>query len=144
MSVHQQIIDHLRIAVAADANPLRIHLDGFDDTEVSHKLFQSFRKRGDDPIGMRLKWLGLQLLSCYFRPYDIPIPEDYVLGSKDLLWLDRRAKMPYYIGRGEESKDSKGGKDTSPIRLVVFDAKLGVYLKLADGMISTLRDMELG
>ena len=100
-----------------------------------HKLFHSFRNGELLPRGMRLKWLGLTILSCYFRPYDIKMPEDYVLGSLDLLWLDRRANMPYYIGRGED-KDA-------PVRLVVFEPKLGVALKLADGMVSTLREADI-
>lgn len=134
MSFHRQIVTHLREAVAKDQNPLGDHLKDCTDEQVMHKLFHSFRGRDVEPKGMRLKWLGLELLSCYFRPYDITMPEDYRLGSQDLLWLDRRAKMPYYIGRGEDGKGD--------VRLVVFEPKLGVALKLADGMISILREAE--
>lgn len=133
MSQHDEIVRFLRESVTKDNNDLRKHLDGFTDQQVFHKLFHSYRGSGG-PKGLRLTWLGFQLLSSYTQSFEVPMPDDYRLGSRDLLYLDARAKLPYYIGRGE---DENGGT-----RFVVFEAKLGIMLKLADGMISNLRDME--
>jgi hypothetical protein len=133
MSPHARIVDHLREAVAKDNNTLGKHLVGFTNDQVFHKLFHSFRGK-DAPKGLRLSWLGLKLLSAYFQSYDVPVPEDYRLGFRDLLYLDARAKMPYYIGRGED--------ENGAVKLIVFEAKLAIILKLADGMVSTLREME--
>jgi hypothetical protein len=134
MSQHTQIVQFLRDSVAKDQNDLGKHLRGFTDEQVFHKLFMSFRGKSDESKGLRLTWLGYRLLSTYTQSFEVSMPEAYRLGSRDLLYLDARAKMPYYIGRGE---DEDGGT-----RLIVFEAKLGIMLKLADGMISNLREME--
>jgi hypothetical protein len=134
MSVHAKLLALLREKLAADKHPLNKHVDGFSDQQVYHKLFHSFRGTSDTPKGLRLTWLGLTLLSLYFRGYPLTVPKDYTLGTLDLLYLDNRAKMPYYIGHGE-------GEEGETI-FVVFEAKLGILIKLADGMISNLRDME--
>jgi hypothetical protein len=134
MSRHARIVSFLRDSVAKDGNKLGKHLMGFTDKQVFHKIFHSFRGSDDEPKGLRLTWLGHQLLGSYFKGYEVMMPDGYKLGYSDLLYLDGRAKMPYYIGRGE---DEDGGTI-----LVVYDPKLGIMLKLADGMISNLRDME--
>ena len=134
MSTHERLVRFLRDSVAEDSNPLGKHLIGFTDAQVYHKLFHSYRGKSGPPKGLRLSWLGLEMLSAYIQSFDIEVPEGYRIGPRDLLWLDARAKMPYYIGYGER-------EDGRP-RLVVFEAKLGITLKLADGMISNLRDME--
>jgi hypothetical protein len=134
MSAHARIVSHLRDVVARDGHKLAKHLTGFTDEQVYHKLFQNYRGKKAAPRGLRLTWLGFQLLSSYFRPYEVPIPDDYKLGTLDLLYLDHRAQMPYYIARGEE--------DNAATTLYVFEAKLAIILKLADCMVSNLRDME--
>ena len=134
MNAHERIVRFLRESVAKDSSPLAQHLDGYSDEQVYHKIFYSYRGKGGPPKGLRLSWLGLEMLSTYTQSFDIEVPEGYKIGSHDLLWLDGKAKMPYYIGYGER-------EDGRP-RLVVFEAKLGITLKLADGMISNLRDME--
>jgi len=131
-SQHTKIVQFLRDSVAKDKHDLERHLIG-EDEKVFHKIFQSYRGN-NTPKGLMLTWVGYRLLSTYIKSYEIMLPDECRLGSRDLLYLDDRAKMPYYISRGE---DESGGT-----RLVVFEAKLGIMLKLADGMISNLRDME--
>jgi hypothetical protein len=134
MSVHLKLVNSLRDSVLKDSNDLGKHIVGVSDEQACHKVFHSYRSRGDNPKGLRLTWLGLQLLATYFRSYEVKVPEDYRLGTLDLLYLDNRAQMPYYIGYGET--------DEGTVKLVVFEAKLAIVLKLADGMVSNLRDME--
>lgn len=135
MSPHARIVSHLREQLTKDGHDMRKHLDGFTDEQVFHKIFHSYRGKGEIlKKGMRLSWLGYTLVGLYFKAYEVTMPENYRLGLRDLLYLDSRSKMPYYIGRGE---DEDGGTI-----LAVFEAKLGIMLKLADGMISNLREME--
>lgn len=61
------------------------------------------------------------------------MPEDYRLGSRDLLYLDAKASMPYYIGRGEE--------EDGPVQLYVFESRLAILLRLTGGMVSGLRNI---
>ncbi len=134
MTPHGQILKLLRDSVAKDPREFQKYLVGIEDEKVLHKIFHSYRGKDAPPKGMRLSSLGYRMLGTYVKSYEINMPEGYRLGSRDLLYLDARAKMPYYIGRGED-------EDGSTI-LVVFEAQLGILLKLADGMISNLRDME--
>lgn len=134
MSAHARIVAHLREHLVKDGHELRKHLVGFTDDQVYHKIFQSYRGKNEAPKGLRLTWLGYTLTGLYFKSYEVIMPENYRIGLRDLLYLDSRAKMPYYIGHGED-------KDGGTI-LAVFEAKLGIMLKLADGMISNLREME--
>jgi len=110
------------------------YLGGMSNEQICHLIFHSFRGGQDKPKGMRLTWLGYNILKDYFRPYDIDVPADYLVTSRDLIYLDRRAKMPYYVGKGPDGKGA--------YTLVVFEPSLGILLKLADGMISNLRNME--
>lgn len=134
MTVHANVLRMLRECVEKDdPHDFKKYLVEPDE-KVLHKLFHSYRGKDDRPKGLRLSALGFRILSSYVKSYEIKMPEGYRLGSRDLLYMDARAKMPYYIGRGE---DEDGGTI-----LVVFEAQLGIMLKLADGMISNLRDME--
>ena len=132
-SIHYKIVQYLREKLAKDNHKLANRIVGFTDEQCYHKLFYSFRGR-EAPEGLRLTYLGHEILRCYFESYEVPMPENYCLGFLDLLYLDNRANMPYYI--------EHDGPGFETLKLVVFEAKLAILLKLADGMISNLRDME--
>ena len=129
--IHGRLIRSLREALASD---LASAVHGMTDEQLLRAVFHSLRGKPSDPKGLRLSPAGYALVSRVFRPYPILMPDDYVVGLEDLLWLDSRAKMPYYVGRA----DGIDGKD----QLIVFEARFGIMLKLADGMISTLREIE--
>ena len=133
MSIHHKIVSTLRERLADDNSEMHTHFVGFSDEQLFHKIFHNYRGT-DMPKGLRLTWLGYSMIKTYFKEHPVDVPEGYRLGFLDLLYLDNRAKMPYYIGRGEN--------DDGGTMLVVFESKLGILLKLADGMISNLRDME--
>jgi hypothetical protein len=132
-SIHTKTLRHLQDAMGKDSNELGKHIIGVTDDQAFYKLFHSFRGKNEHK-GLRLTWLGYEIIRTYFRAFEIPVPSDYRMGTLDLLYLDNRARMPYYIGRGE-------GED-GLTKFVVFEAKLAVVLKLADGMVRTLREME--
>jgi hypothetical protein len=78
--------------------------------------------------GLRLTRFGLQVMRCYFKGYEIKVPEDEELQPMHLIFLDGRAKLPYYCEKGE---------------IVVYDHMLGVKLRLVDGRLSTLMEIEI-
>lgn len=133
MSIHRRIVAHLREAVAKPGAPCVEYFTDRTDEQVMHVMFFSFRG-GGEPKGLRLSPIGMEILTKFFRPFEITIPEGYKIGSADMLWLDAKAEWPYYIGFGVDH----GGAHN----LVVFDHKLGIKLKLADGAISNLREIE--
>lgn len=133
MSLHAKIVAHLRTQVEKDGSPFKEYFTDFTDAQVMRVIFFSFRGK-ETPQGMRLSPTGIRIMESYFKPYEITMPDGYHIGSADMLYLDAKAQWPYYIGFGVDD----GGKE----RLVVFDHKLGIKLKLADGAISNLREIE--
>ncbi len=77
---------------------------------------------------MRLTHFGLQVMRAYFKGYEIKVPDDEHMQPVHLIFLDGRAKMPYYCGNGE---------------IVVYDYVLGTKLRLVDGRLSTLMEIEM-
>lgn len=75
-----------------------------------------------------LSSFGLRLMMVYFKSYEIEIPGEGPLGPRELLYLDRRAKLPYYIHQNGN--------------LTMFDADLSIKLKLSDGDIATLAESD--
>jgi hypothetical protein len=133
VNAHLKIVNHLREAVAEDGNPLATeYFDNVSDDKVLRTIFFNYRG-SETPKGMRLTQIGLTILKTYFQSYEVLTPKEYNMGSLDLLYLDHCAKLPYFIGKDENDDGKK--------KLVVFEAKFGIMLKLADGMVATLREM---
>lgn len=78
--------------------------------------------------GLRLTQFGLQVMRCYFQGYEIKVPDDEDMQPVHLIFLDGKAKMPYYCGKGE---------------IVVYDYVLGTKLRLVDGRLSILMQIEM-
>lgn len=123
--VHAKLISLLRDATSKDENRV---LDGKTDEQVIRMMFGNFRGRDQSARGLRLTNFGLQIMRTYFQAYDIRRPEGRKLQSLELIYLDKRAKLPYFI---REDGD-----------LVMFDPELGIKLKLADGDIGLLIEMD--
>lgn len=94
------------------------------DEQIICQMFSNYR----NTRGLRLTRFGLQVMRHYFKGYDIKVPDDEEIQPMHLIFLDGRAKMPYYCGSGE---------------IVVFDYLLGVKLRLVDGRLSTLMEIEI-
>ena len=102
-------------------------LAAFSDEQLVRHMFSSFRGGSKDTRGMRLTNFGLQLMKRYFRGYEIAMPADETLQAAHMIYLDRNATMPYYC-----SSDG----------FVLYEDQLGIKLKLADGRVATLLDIE--
>lgn len=129
-TVHVALISYIRDAIDKEiVNPLTKLLSGKTDDQIIRMMFANFRGRAGSARGLRLTNFGVQLMQSYFRAYDIsPPPEPHALGSAELLYLDRKAKLPYHVA------------DTG--QMIVFDPELGIKLKLADGDVRTLIEMD--
>jgi hypothetical protein len=127
--LHAAVVRMIRERVAADGNPLGATFAEMTDTEIVRVLFASYREGGADGggRGLRLTAYGLQIMKCYFHAYEVRLPEGHRIKAPHLLYLDRRASLPYHY---------------SAECLVVFESKLGIKLKLADGDIATLIEMD--
>ncbi len=123
--IHAKLISLLRESTSKDASGV---LEGKNDEQIVRMIFGNFRGRDQSARGMRLTNFGLQIMKTYFQAYDIKRPEGRKIASLELLYLDRKAKLPYFV---KEDGD-----------IIMFDPELGIKLKLADGDIGTLIEMD--
>jgi hypothetical protein len=77
--------------------------------------------------GFRLNSFGLEVMKTYFEHLEVKMPEGEKLLPSHLLYLDKTATQPYYC-------DGSG--------FVFFDSRMGIKLKLADGKIKILLEIE--
>ena len=75
---------------------------------------------------MRLTKHGFEILRHYFRSYATAVPDDEIILPVHLVFLDE-ITLPFYLDEH---------------RIVVFDAELGVKLRLLDGRLSKLVSIE--
>lgn len=123
---HRALITYVRDAAAAQSNALATKIAGLPDDQFVRMMFSNYRGR-EESRGLRLTNFGLQVMARFFRSYEIAMPEGHQLRSPEILYLDGRAKLPYYV---------------TDAKLVVFEGELGMKLKLADGDINTLIEIE--
>ena len=75
---------------------------------------------------MRLTPLGLILMQSVFDSCDAEMRHGKFLTARHLLYLDRNAVLPYYC---------------TSTRIVVFDLRFGVKLRLTDGDLDTVIEL---
>ncbi len=85
-----------------------------------------------NPHTFQLTIKGLNILSEFFEPFSVPLPDEHQLTSKKLIILDRETKAPYYY-----SKNHRLYQQSTTLlgMLVLFEQDLAVLLKLCDGDI---------
>ncbi len=127
-SVHRFLVSYIRKAITEDRSPLMRLISDQTDEQIAHKMFKNMRGRGSKAKGLLLSPMGLRLMENYFQAYDVQRPENTEMSPRDLLYLDRKAKLPYYIRQDGN--------------LTMFDPDLGIKLKLADGVIATLMESD--
>ncbi len=98
------------------------------DEQIVRMMFVNYRPRAKSR-GLRLTNFGLQFMRGMFQAIEVPMPEGHTVQARELLYLDKRATMPYHV---------------SDTRIVVFEMDLGIMLRLADGDIATLIEIEGG
>lgn len=126
--VHSAVLRHIRDASSKEEGKIASTLTSLTDEQIVRMMFSSYRGRDGASRGMRLTNIGLEIMKSYFTFFEIKMPENHMVQSGELIYLDRRATLPYFF-----SND----------RIVVFETELGIKLKLADGDIPTLIEMEV-
>ncbi len=102
-------------------------LHGKTDEQIVRMMFSNFRGRDSQSRGLRLTNFGMQVMITYFQAYEIE--RDGKPSAMELVYLDNKARLPYHV-------DPEG-------KMVMFDPELGIKLKLADGDITTLMEMDV-
>ncbi len=117
-SSHAVIIAYIRSHAKAD---FAEQLNAWSDEQMLRQMFSNYR----DGHGLRLTKIGQHLMTANFQSYRFLLDES--LTPPQLLFLDARAKMPYYCNDNE---------------IVIFDPKFAVRLRLVDGNIGTLMEID--
>ena len=122
-SVHKFVIDYIRKQSLEDQGELGSKFAEWSDERMVRTMFSNFR----DQRGLRLTKYGLEIMKLYFRGCEVAIPEGASPHAKEIIYLDENAKLPYYCAMGS---------------YVFYDLVFGVKVKLADGRIRTLIEIE--
>lgn len=126
--VHSSLLSYIRETLAAEDNPvLTKMIDGKTDEQIVRMMFFNVRGRDSRMKGLRLTNFGVTVMKSYFQAYEIE-RDGKKLGPMELVYLDKKARLPYWI-------DDVGN-------VVMFDPELGIKLKLADGDVTVLMEMD--
>jgi len=124
--IHATLILYLREQTTKDGGELAAKFASLSDETIVRMMFSNYRGR-EDSRGLRLTKFGLQVMKRYFKGCEIDMPSGEKLQALHLLYLDSKCTMPYYCGDDG---------------FVLYDQQLGIKLKLADGRINTLIEIE--
>jgi len=126
--VHVSLVNYIRGTSPPEGSAIYKIIDGKTDDQIVRLMFQNYRGKDKAARGLRLTNFGVQVMQTYFQAYEITAPEGRIPGAHELVYLDRTAKLPYHIGTNGN--------------MMMFDPELGIKLKLADGDIRTLIEMD--
>ncbi len=98
------------------------NLDNLCDEKFIHLLFLNFRGQEETAKGLRLTYLGLELMQKCFEHFEIK-RNDIFPTYRELIYLDTTSKLPYFISKN---------------KIVVFEKDLAVYLMMTDGILTNL------
>lgn len=119
--IHKSIVSHIR-ETSKDDNDF-ISLIELTDEQIIRRMFSNYRGER----GMRLTQFGLETMRQFFKGYEIKVPENEKIRPVHLIFLDKIAKMPYHCGDKE---------------MIIYDSILAVRLRLVDGRLSILMEIE--
>lgn len=124
--IHCFVLKHVRAAYETQTGIIAKKLSALSDDHLIRMMFASYRGKSDAK-GLRLTNFGMQVLRSVFMCYEIKLPEGHKLKAPEILYLDHRATLPYFV---------------SDEKIVVFETELGMKIKLADGDIFVLIEIE--
>jgi hypothetical protein len=125
MNQHQKIAEALITQATVTQSPLVSLLEGKDPQQACYVIFASYRGAANQSKGFRLSDEGLQLMKAFFKCYDVELAPGYRGKLSHLLYMDRVARMPYWMNDKYCS---------------LFDSELAMMLRLAEGRIQDLID----
>lgn len=124
--IHRFVLNHVRASYETQTGLIAKKLSALSDDHLIRMMFASYRGK-NDAKGLRLTNFGMQVLRSVFMCYEIKLPDEHTLKAPEILYLDHRATLPYFV---------------SNEKIVVFETELGMKIKLADGDINTLIEIE--
>ena len=118
--LHAVILAHVRARLVA--TPMQATVADWTDDQLVRRMFCNYR----DGRGMRLTALGHQLLQYCFEHHSFPYNGEPI-SPTELMFLDARVKLPFFRSERE---------------LALYDTMFAVRLRLVDGNIRTLMEID--
>jgi hypothetical protein len=125
VTIHRSVVAVIRDGIV-DATLRKSDKDlvqTMSDAQLIMVMFANVRGAGDDLKGTRLSPLGLRLMQAFFRSYDVNIQEARQHSGREILYLERLAVFPYFLGAN---------------KIVVFEDDLAISLTMLDGDLGAL------
>jgi hypothetical protein len=119
--IHDAILAHVRARLATSSFAKKIA--AWSDEQMLRRTFSNYR----GAQGLRLTHFGQQIMQYCFQCYEFENTTGEVLPAH-LLFLECQAKMPYFWDRK---------------KLVIYDKKFAVYLRLVGGDFATLIEINI-
>lgn len=120
MNIQERICEILIKQATEQGHPLLSLLSGKNAQDACFIVFASYRGAGK---GMRLTDEGLQLMKTFFKTHDVKLVGGYSEKLQHLLYLDRTARMPYWLNNHS---------------ITLMDAEFAMMLRLVEGNIQSL------
>lgn len=133
--VHNDILELLKDLSNTDNDPTKELFDSIDIRKLKSIFFMNYRSNGKREAGLRLTNQGKTIMEGFFECWEIPIDNEFDIGNREIMILDRHCKLPYYI--------QYKPRMSQPRMLILFDKELALILKLNSGNIRMIADMEL-
>jgi hypothetical protein len=125
--VHKAIVAYIREATSETDSKIISKISSWSDEELMRQMFLNLRGNQNGSRGLRLTNFGLTIMKTFFKGYEQKMPDGMTLMPLHLLYLDQHASMPYHC---------------SDEGFCIFDHDLGIKMKLADGHIEILMEIE--
>lgn len=119
--IHSVIITHIRSC--ADELSLAEQISSWDDQQLLRQMFANYRNQS----GLRLTQFGQQLMQMCFKCYEFEHLTHEIMQPSHLMFLDRHARMPYFC---------------NPTRIIIYDPLFAVRLRLVNGCVATLMEID--
>jgi hypothetical protein len=121
MEIHRKILEEVRNhpSVSTDFKALT-------DEQLLKYIFKNFRGKVPNTKGLQLSIGGFELIKPIFTYYEIPVSDD--VDARDLIKFNRNVRFPFFV-------DKKKWR--------VFDSDLATMLKMVDGSLKKIVEMEI-
>lgn len=122
MSFHFQLVDIIREVQKANPKPAATIIDTMTDEEVIRMIFVNIRNNDTGMRGLQLSQGGLAIMKSFFKSFEIVFPDEQILSSRHILYMDRICTLPWYASF------------FLPITITFFEPDLAMRAKLVGNL----------
>jgi hypothetical protein len=124
MISHDELIALLRHYQSIKPATHLVELFLEEDSYLCRAIFSNYREGAPgEGRGLRLSAIGLSTFQLFFQSWEVHLPEDYIVKSRHVLYLDNITTMPWYLDGPQ---------------LILFESELAMRAKLVGDLDSLI------